>query len=93
MNKFDLVSEKKDLFNLYSVAVSEMFASKNVNVDFTDDDEMADYCMGLHQKGFPKYEFYEITQLLMYNSMLQQKASTMNRMDFLVDRDILVKIN
>jgi hypothetical protein len=92
MKKFKLVQEKKDLFNLYSSVVKDIFTAKNIDVDLTDDDSMADYCMGLHKKGFPNYEFREITQLLMYNSMLQAKASTITEMNFILEREIYVEL-
>jgi hypothetical protein len=86
MKNLTEVQTENDLFKMYQTVVKDIFTEKKVNVDFTDDDSMADYCMTLHECGFPKYEFREITQLLMYNSMLQAKAFSFTPVNFILKR-------
>ena len=90
--KFKVEKKEHDLVKMYRKVVKDIFTEKNVKVDYKDDDEMADYLMTLHDMGFPNYEFREITQVLMYNSMLQAQAMTLSKMEFKLVRDEYTEI-
>ena len=90
--KFKVETKEHDLVKMYRKVVKDIFTEKNVKVDYKDDDEMADYLMTLHDMGYPNYEFREITQLLMYNSMLQAQAMTLSKMEFKLVRDEYTEI-
>ena len=90
--KFKVETKEHDLVKMYRKVVKDIFTKKNVKIDYKDDDAMADYLMTLHDMGFPNYEFREITQVLMYNSMLQAQAMTPSKMEFKLVRDEYTEI-
>jgi len=87
MKKVKSVVKEHNLFEMYENVVKDIFTEKKVKVNYKDDDAMADYLMTLHEKGFPNYQFREITQVLMYNSMLQQQAFSLTKLDFKLVRE------
>ena len=70
------------MLEMYEKVVKDIFIKKKVKINYKDDDAMADYLMGLHTMGFPNFEFREITQMLMYNSMLQADAFSPSKIVF-----------
>jgi len=67
----------KDLFKMYQEAVKKVLIAKGYNVDFTDDDSFRDWIMDKFEDKndrLKEFSFAELTQLLMYNSMLQTIA-------------------
>ena len=75
---------KRNLKKMYAKAVAKIFKNKNVvDVDMYDDDSMADYIAFQYEAGFPTYTLPELTQLLVYNSLLQTEAWTPRGVEFI----------
>ena len=82
-------TETQDLFKMYQKVVKKILTTKGYKVDFTDDDSFRDWIMDKFEDKKDKlneFSFAELTQLLMYNSMLQAIAWNMDDVKFKIER-------
>jgi len=79
-------TENKDLTKMYRKVVKQILMDKKISIDIDDDDSMFELCYGLYEYGFEGFSFKEITQLLMYNSFLNQEVASMGSSKFIVKR-------
>ena len=81
-------TQNRDLTKMYRKVVKQILIDKKISTDINDDDAMFDLCYGLYEDGFTGFSFKEITQLLMYNSLLGQEVASMGSSKFIVNRKL-----
>lgn len=75
---------KRDLFNELKKDVEIIFTCWGINIDFNDDDEMADFVY-IDLKDHIHLEVEDIHTIITYNYLLQMKASTPKYIDFIIE--------
>ena len=77
--------KNKDLFKMYHKVVSKMLTNKGYHFNYTDDDSLRDFIMDKFETNrFEEFTFAEVTQLLVYNNMVQTDAWHPMGVDFTI---------
>jgi hypothetical protein len=78
---------KRDLFDDLKKDVEIIFVSWGIDIDFNDDDEMADFVY-MDLRDHLHLEVEDIHTIITYNYLLQMKASNFKHIDFIVEDKI-----
>ena len=82
-----------DLSIKYKTLLKEYMNNHNLSIDLLDDDTLSDYISELIDSGeLSKLPYREINLLIVGNMIIQNKAMSVGRMDFVMIHDILVEI-
>lgn len=81
------MAKKENLMSMYYKVVKDVLKEKNVvDVDLTNADSLSDYVSFMHEAGWPGYSLPQLTQILMYNSMLQTDMWTPRGVEYYLVR-------
>ena len=75
-----------DFFELTQDKVKDILSKNNIDVNYRDDDEFADFICDYQSYNF---EFAELQILFTYNSMLQTIAFSIENVNFYMIRELL----
>jgi len=77
---------KRDLFDELKKDVEIIFINWGIDIDFNNDDEMADFVY-MDLRDHLHLEVEDIHTIITYNYLLQMKASTHKHIDFILEQN------